>query len=162
VAVATFALMTAVAGGVAAAHLAAPAPLALAVLQAQEQTPVAGVQDESSATAARTDGFDPATCHPQPRLPTAPAVEAPGPGAQATVLLTVMVPPTTRIVVDDLSRPIAVSTNTGQAPCVTDQFLRLAPDGTPSPADQELSTAVLRVQLGDDWRPGVPQPLAAR
>lgn len=153
VTVGALALVTVVGGGVAAAHLDHRA------LAAAEPAPVTR-PDARAGSSARTDGFDPTTCHPQPAAPDAGAPAA-GTGAGATVVVTFVVPATTRIDVDDLGRPVAVSTNTGQAPCITDQFTRVAPDGTATPADQELSTAVLSVHLGEDWQPGARQPFPA-
>ncbi|MEX2289259.1 MAG: hypothetical protein WD794_02915 [Mycobacteriales bacterium] len=139
--IAAFALLTAVAGGAAAAHLATAGGSA---------TATSGVQADTRP-APRTDGFDPASCLPQPTAPTA------GAAGGAVAVVTLVVPATTLIEVDDLGRPVSVSTNTGQAPCITDRFLRVGADGTGTPADEALSTAVLSVQFGAGWEPGVLQ-----
>jgi hypothetical protein len=133
-----FALLTVLGGGPAAADL----------------------QDSPAAAATnRTDGFDPATCRPQP------AAAAPDAGAGQSrtgdTQVSFVVPPTTLIQVDELGRPIAVTTNTGQAPCVTDVFVQVAADGTALPAADTLSTTVLSVHFGSDWAPGEPQVFPA-
>jgi hypothetical protein len=132
-----FALLTVLGGGSAAADL----------------------QDSAAAAATtRTDGFDPATCRPQPAA--APDAGA-GQSSTGDTQVSFVVPPTTLIEVDELGRPVAVATNTGQAPCVTDVFVQVAADGTALPAASTLSTTVLSVHFGSGWAPGESQVFPA-
>jgi hypothetical protein len=113
----------------------------------------------SAAATTRTDGFDPATCRPQPAA-AAPDAGA-GQSSTGDTQVSFVVPPTTVIEVDELGRPVAVTTNTGQAPCVTDVFVQVAADGTALPAASTLSTTVLSVHFGSGWAPGESQAFPA-
>jgi hypothetical protein len=110
----------------------------------------------------RSDGFDPATClAPAPAAaPAEPA--APAAAASAQTVVSFVVTARTVITVDGSGRPLAVATNTQQAPCITDTFVRVAPDGTAALADPALRDAVLSVDFGRAWQIGVPEPFPAQ
>ena len=106
----------------------------------------------------RTDGFDPSTCRPQP---TAADPSATGAGAPGQTGVGFVVPPTTRISVNEVGQPVSVSTNTAQAPCVSDIFLAVAPDGSTAVADGALRDRVLRIHVEGTWEAGIPLPVSA-
>lgn len=98
----------------------------------------------------------PAACLPQPRPATAPGTTG---GQAGHTGVSFVVPPSTVVVVDHLGQPVAVSTNTGQAPCVTDLFVQVGPDGARAAAGEALRSAVLEQRWAGPWTPGVAQPL---
>lgn len=100
----------------------------------------------------------PATCLPQPEAAGSPHTPEQQAGHTG---VSFVVPPATVIEVDRLGRVVAVSTNTGQAPCATDLFVQVAPDGTRTPADDTLRSAALERPSAGPWAPGVAQPLTA-
>ena len=147
-AVGAVAVLIGLAGGAAAVDLRAAAAPTVA------QEPAA-----PAPAPRRTDGFDPATC-----FAPAPAAEQAAPATQASsqTVVSLVVTARTVITVDGSGRPVTVATNTQQAPCITDTFVQVAPDGTATLADPALRDAVLSVDFGSAWLIGVPEPFPVR
>jgi hypothetical protein len=141
--IASLSLVVIAGGGAAAVELqtAATAETAPAV----QETPA---QEEPVAA-------EPVSCLSQPEAPSIAEQQAGHTGVRFVV------PPSTTVAVDHLGRPVEVSTNTGQAPCATDLFVQVAPDGTRTLADDALRRAVLDQQPAGPWSPGVARALAA-
>lgn len=155
VALAALAVLVGVGGGAAAVELHAsstPVPSAAAAMT---------LAQAASPAVPRTDGFDPATCLAPARTPAAGASGTEDQASGRTVV-SFTVPPMTRVTVDAEGAPLAVATNTGQAPCTTDTFVLIRPDGTAVPATDDVRDAVLRLHLGGEWPPGVARPLPAQ
>lgn len=154
VAIAALAAFVGVGGGAAA--------LELRTVGAPVQTASAAAQVVQTRTAApRADGFDPATCLDPAGSHTPVRTAGTEDQAAAHTVVSFTVPPMTSVTVDAHGSALAVATNTGQAPCVTDAFVAVGSDGAAVPASDDLRDAVLRLQLGDDWSPGVPRPVAS-